>query len=59
MNKEDAIAYLMEIDFANGNAEVDAAITAEAKKRRVTVKPTMEMIEAKVATVKTAEAVEA
>lgn len=33
MSKEDALAYLMSIDFANGNAEVQAALEAEVTKR--------------------------
>jgi hypothetical protein len=33
MVKEDAIAYLMSIDFANDNAEIQAALEAEVDKR--------------------------
>ena len=35
MTKEDVIAYLIKIDFANGDAEKQAAINAEAVKRKV------------------------
>jgi hypothetical protein len=62
MTKEDAVAYLMEIDFAttNGvtNADVLAALAAEIDKRSeapakapkaAKAKPTMKAIEAKVA----------
>ena len=49
MSKEDAVAYLMKIDFANGNKAVQAALEAAADKRGVTVKPTMKAIEKKVA----------
>ena len=38
MSKEDALAYLMSIDFANGNAEVQAALEAEVTKRSDTPK---------------------
>ena len=67
MNKEDAIAYLMSIDFAtqNGvtNAEVEAALFEAIDKRAVKpakapkavkAKPTMESIKAKVKAVKAA-----
>ena len=67
MNKEDAIAYLMSIDFAtqNGvtNAEVEAALFEAIDKRAVKpakapkavkAKPTMEAIKAKVKAVKAA-----
>jgi hypothetical protein len=37
MSKEDAVAFLMSIDFANGNKEVQAALDAAADKRGVTV----------------------
>ena len=37
MTKEAAVAYLMSIDFANGNKEVQAALEAAADKRGVTV----------------------
>lgn len=49
MSKEDAVAYLLSIDFANGNSAVQAALEAAADKRGVTVKPTMAAIEKKVA----------
>lgn len=39
MSKEDAVAFLMSIDFANGNKEVQAALDAAADKRGVTAKP--------------------
>ncbi len=35
MTKEDIVAYLIKIDFANGDADKAAAITAEASKRKV------------------------
>jgi len=35
MSKEDIVAYLIKIDFANGNAEKAEAINAEAAKRKV------------------------
>lgn len=37
MTKEDAVAFLLSIDFANGNKEVQAALEAAADKRGVTV----------------------
>lgn len=37
MTKEEAIAYLLLIDFDNGNKEVRAALEAEAKKRKVDI----------------------
>ncbi len=40
MTKEDAVAYLFSIDFANGNKAVQAALEAAADKRGVTVKKT-------------------
>lgn len=63
MTKEDAVAYLLSIDFDNGNKEVRAALEAEQAKRTETEKPakakaapkakaekpTMEKIKAKVA----------
>ena len=59
MSKEDAVAYLLSIDFDNGNADVRAALEAEQGKRsdaapkaKTTVskaKPSMEKIKAKVA----------
>ena len=49
MSKEDAVAYLLSIDFANGNSAVQSALEAAADKRGVTVKPTMAAIEKKVA----------
>ena len=39
MSKEDAVAFLLSIDFANGNKEVQAALDAAADKRGVTAKP--------------------
>jgi hypothetical protein len=48
MSKEDAVAYLLQIDFANGNKEVQAALDEAAGKRGVKAKPTMAKIEAKV-----------
>ena len=36
MSKEDAVAFLLSIDFANGNAEVAAALEEAADKRGVT-----------------------
>jgi len=33
--KEDALAFLFAIGFANGNAEVQACLIAETKKRKV------------------------
>ena len=35
MTKEDIVAYLIKIDFANGDADKLAAINAEASKRKV------------------------
>lgn len=35
MTKEDVVAYLLKIDFANGDADKLAAINAEATKRKV------------------------
>lgn len=49
MTKEDAVAYLLSIDFANGNAVVQAALDEAAGKRGVKAKPTMAKIEKKVA----------
>ena len=48
MTKEDAVAFLLSIDFANGNKSVQAALEAAADKRGVKAKPTMAKIEAKV-----------
>jgi hypothetical protein len=39
MVKEDIVAYLLSIDFANGNKEVQAALEAAADKRGVDVAP--------------------
>lgn len=39
MTKEDIVAYLLKIDFANGDAEKLAAINAEAVKRKVGAEP--------------------
>lgn len=71
MTKEEAVAYLLSIDFDNGNAEVRAAIEAEqgkrvakepkakaekvAKAKTVKAKPTMEGIKAKAAKAKKVE----
>ena len=67
MSKEEAVAFLLSIDFDNGNKEVRAALEAEHSKREpkatkvaapkavkkvVKTKPTMEAIKAKVAKVK-------
>lgn len=61
MSKEDAVAYLLSIDFDNGNATVRAALEAEQGKRsdsapkakttlsKAKAKPSMEKIKAKVA----------
>jgi len=69
MTKEDAVAYLISIDFDNGNTSVRAALEAEVEKRTETpkavtvakapkakakAKPTMEGIKAKVAAKKAA-----
>jgi hypothetical protein len=53
MTKEDAVAYLLSIDFANGNKAVQAALDEAAGKRGVKAKPTMAKIEAKVKAKKT------
>ena len=37
MTKEAAVAYLLSIDFANGNATVQAALEAAADKRGVSI----------------------
>lgn len=39
MSKEDAVAFLLSINFANGNKEVQAALEAAADKRGVAVAP--------------------
>jgi cell envelope opacity-associated protein A len=39
MTKEDAVAYLLKIDFDNGNKAVRAALEAAADKRGVTATP--------------------
>jgi hypothetical protein len=39
MTKEAAVAYLLSIDFANGNKAVQSALEAAADKRGVTVAP--------------------
>ena len=54
MTKEDAVSFLLAIDFANGNKEVQAALDAAAGKRGVKAKPTMAAIEKKVAVKKAA-----
>jgi hypothetical protein len=48
MTKEAAVAYLLQIDFANGNKEVQAALDEAAGKRGVKPIPTMAAIEKKV-----------
>jgi hypothetical protein len=53
MTKEDAVAYLLSIDFANGNKAVQAALDEAAGKRGVKAIPTMAKIEAKVKAKKT------
>jgi hypothetical protein len=53
MTKEDAVAYLLSIDFANGNKAVQAALDEAAGKRGVKAVPTMAKIEAKVKAKKT------
>ena len=53
MTKEDAVAYLLSIDFANGNKSVQAALDEAAGKRGVKAAPTMAKIEAKVKAKKT------
>lgn len=35
MSKDDAVAYLLSIDFDNGNAEVRSVLEAEATKRKL------------------------
>ena len=56
MSKEDAVAYLLEIDFATRdgatNPAVQAALEEAAGKRGVKAAPTMEKIVAKAKTVK-------
>jgi hypothetical protein len=56
MTKLDAVAYLLSIDFDNGNKEVRAALeqaldkrspVEKAPKAKTTVKPTIESIKAK------------
>lgn len=62
MSKEEAVAYLLSIDFDNGNKEVRAALEAEQGKRTeapkapkaAKAKPTMDAIKAKVAAKKSA-----
>lgn len=65
MTKEDAVAYLLSINFDNGNKEVRAALEAEQGKRTekpkaakapkaAKTKPTMDTIKAKVAAKKAA-----
>jgi hypothetical protein len=53
MTKEAAVAYLLSIDFANGNKAVQAALDEAAGKRGVKPVPTMAKIEAKVKAKKT------
>ena len=52
MSKEDAVAFLMSIDFANGNKAVQAALEAAADKRGLTDKPEKVAKTPKAATVK-------
>ena len=64
MSKEEAIKFLLSIDFDNGNAEIRAALEEGLAKRqpkvkseakaKVEVKPTMETIKAKVTAKKAA-----
>ena len=58
LTKEEAVAFLISIDFDNGNKIIRAALEAEVDKRQptapkapktVAAKPTMESIKAKVA----------
>jgi len=59
MTKEDAVAFLISIDFANGNKEVQQALDAAADKRGVTVAPAPKSAPAKpkgARVVKTADA---
>jgi hypothetical protein len=53
MTKEAAVAYLLSIDFANGNKAVQSALNEAAGKRGVKDVPTMAKIEAKVKAKKT------
>ena len=52
MTKEDIVAYLIKINFADGNAEKQAAINAEAVKRKVGDEPAKATKPAKVAVTK-------
>jgi hypothetical protein len=64
MTKEEAVDFMLSIDFDNGNKEVRAALENEQVKRSINVKapkaravkaaPTMESIKAKVAAKKAA-----
>jgi hypothetical protein len=58
MTKEAAVAYLLSIDFANGNKAVQAALDEAAGKRGVKAAPTMAKIEAKVKAKKAAVVVD-
>ena len=59
MSKEDAVAFLLSIDFANGNKEVQAALDAAADKRGVTAKPAKAAPKAKAKAAPKAKAVPA
>jgi len=48
MTKEDAVAYLLSIDFDNGNTKVRQVLEDAAEKRGVKEVPTMAKIAAKV-----------
>jgi len=56
MTKEDIVAYLIKIDFANGDADKAAAINAEAAKRKVGEAATKVSKKANVAVTKKATA---
>lgn len=47
MTKEDAVAYLLKIDFDNGNKEVRAALEGAADKRSVAPKATKAVAKSK------------
>lgn len=53
MTKEDAVAFLISIDFDNGNKEVRAALEAEVEKRTETPKATAKTATKAKATAKT------
>ena len=56
MSKEDIVAYLIKIDFANGDADKAQAINAEASKRKVDEATTKVSKKANVAVTKKATA---